>query len=123
VNRKDLFVKAPLELLEIPGLPPRLILLYSRLRLHAGRDGKCHPRHSTLADEISVKPRQLRNLLEQLRALRLIEWTRGRYFNSYRTLNPDRQWIAAQIGNGLPIEKMGILKEVLKRSKTVPASQ
>jgi hypothetical protein len=85
------------------GLHPRLALLYGKLAFHAGADGKCHPKHSTLAQEVGLKPRQVRNLLDQLHELRLLEWTRSGGPNDYRVLELDRQWIAYRIGNGVPI--------------------
>ena len=68
MNKKDPFVTAPLALMEIPGFPPRLILAYSRLVLHAGENGRCYPKHQTLAREIGMKSRrQIVNLLHELR--------------------------------------------------------
>ncbi len=46
VNAKDPFIQtlaAYDELLELPGLHPRLRELYGRLKLHAGKDGRCYP--------------------------------------------------------------------------------
>jgi hypothetical protein len=97
------FAKASLELMNVPGFPARLQLLYARLCLYAGSDGRCHPKHETLAKEIGIRRRQVLALLQQLRRFRLIEWTRGRYFNGYRVLNPDVQWIAHQMCRGVHI--------------------
>ena len=117
------FTKVDDELVKL-GLPPRLVMLYGRLAYHAGTDGKCYPTHATLAREVGLKRRQVINLLNDLEALKLLEWTRGRRSNSYRPLDPDVQWIAHIMCNGLHIsdvqriahrkEYIGVLKEVLK---------
>jgi hypothetical protein len=103
MNATERFTKAYDQLIGL-GLPPRLELLYGKLAYHAGKDGKCHPKHSTLAREIGLKSaRQVRTLIDLLHQLHLVEWHRGRYFNTYRVLNPDRKWISHLIGSGLPI--------------------
>jgi hypothetical protein len=56
---------------------------------------------------------QVRNLLDSLRQLRLIEWTRGRYYNTYRVLDPDRQKIADR-------KEEASSKEALKRGPQPP---
>jgi hypothetical protein len=97
------FIKTDLGLLAL-HLPSRLRELYGRLRLYAWKDGKCFAKHATLASEIGLRSdRQVRNLLDQLRQLRLIEWQRGRYSNHYVVLNPDRKWISGLTGNGFPL--------------------
>jgi hypothetical protein len=124
-----LFVKVPLELLSL-GLPRTLLLLYARLRLYAGENGKCHPKHSTLAKEFRVSRRHILYLLGALQRLRLIEWTRGPHFNWYRVLDPDVKWISHQMRNGFHISdvkstshrKDSSSKEARKRSPQPPAA-
>jgi hypothetical protein len=124
MNEQDLFVKVRLDLLAL-GVKPRLLDLYGRLQLYAGKAKTCYPKHSTLAREVGLRTeRQIWNLLDQLRQLHLVEWKRGRYFNTYRVLDPDRKWISGQIGNGFPFSdrkrisdrKESSSKEVFKRS-------
>jgi hypothetical protein len=94
---KELFVKTDVDLLSL-GLPSRLLHLYGRLRLYAGRSGKCCPKHSTLAKEIGLRSREhLQRLVAKLQRLRLIESKRGRYFNTYRVLNPDVTFLSHQM--------------------------
>ena len=103
----ELFLQVDLQMLAEFGLPPRLLMLYGRLRLHAGKDGKCFVRHEKLAEEIGLhgkyRDRQVRKLLNQLRQLRLISWRRGRYCNYFDVHDPDRNWISGQTGTGVPL--------------------
>jgi hypothetical protein len=131
MNATERFTKANDQLISL-GLPPRLVLLYGRIAYHAANSGRCFAKLQTLAQEIGLKSehsdRQVRNLLDQLHQLRLIEWTRGRYSNTYRVLDPDRNWISAQIGNGFPFSdrkrtsdrKESSSKEVLKEPLPIP---
>ena len=102
----NLFLQIDPQMLPELGLPLRLLTLYGRMRLHAGKSGKCFVRHSVLAKEIGLRSkwndRQVRKPLNQLRQLRLISWRRGRYCNYFDVLSPDRNWV--------PIEKMFIIK-------------
>jgi hypothetical protein len=104
MNKQDLYIQTPVELMKL-GLPPRLLDLYGRIRLYSGKDGTCFAKQSTLAKEIGItSDRQIRNLLDQLRRLRLIEWTDGACHapNTYRVLRPDRKWISGLTGKGFP---------------------
>jgi Helix-turn-helix domain len=93
------FIKMHTELLGL-GLPRTLVALYGQLEFHAGKDGKCYPTHERLAREIGLKDRKhVVKLLGRLRVLRLIEWTRGRYSNSYRVLKPDVAFIRHQMSS------------------------
>ena len=79
------------------GLPLRLALLYGRLAYRAAI-GKHEIEHGELAQEIGVGRREhVQRLLKQLRRLKLIDWKRGRYSNTYRVLDPDQQFIAAHV--------------------------
>jgi hypothetical protein len=106
MNPTDRFTKVYDELIAL-GLSPRLVLLYGRLVYHAGKDGKCYPKQSTLAKEIGLTSRRSRahvlRLLKELRRLRLIEWTRGRYSNAYQVLNPDVTFLRHQMSSGCDI--------------------
>ena len=145
MNQPDLFIKVPVELLSL-GLPSRLLHLYGRLRLHAGKDGKCWVTHDKLAEEIGLRSirwgdRQVRNLLTELRRLRLISWQRRRYWSDFVVYPPDRKWISDLIasdrkttsdltGNKFPLcnvserKKISDRKDVgFKRSSEKKASQ
>jgi hypothetical protein len=125
-----LFLQVDLQMLSEFGLAPRLLVLYGRLRLHAGKDGNCFVKHTTLAREIGLRSdRQVRNLLTQLRRLRLITWRRSRYISHFEVLTPDRKWISGQTGNGFPLsdrkrvsdrKEGSSSKEVLKRGPLTP---
>ena len=79
------------------GLPLRLALLYGRLAYRAAI-GKHDLNHGELAKEIGLGTRQhVQRLLKLLQRLRLIEWKRSRYWNIYRVLDPDQQFIAAHV--------------------------
>lgn len=103
--------------------------LYARLVLFSGKDGRCNPSHETLASELGIRPRQIRNLLKELSECELVKWRRTRSSASYEIFPPenfkipdrqliaalDRQRIAGEIGNALPIKrglKTGSLKDV-----------
>ena len=114
------------------GLPPRLVLLYGKLAFHAGKDGRCYPTHETLAGEIGLtSPRSrehVQRLLRQLQRLRLIEWKRGRYFNTYQVLDPDVTFLSRQMQPRSHISDVTLkshrkeeeLTEVLKEAPTNP---
>ncbi len=59
-------------------LPQSAKLLYGRLLLYAGKNGRCNPSHATLGAEIGVSPRQVSKLLASLSAAGLISWKRTR---------------------------------------------
>jgi hypothetical protein len=77
-----------------------MVVLYGYLRLYADKDGTCSATHAEWGKIIKLRTtRQVCNLFDQLRQLRLVEWTRGRDFNTYRVLEPDIEWITAQAPN------------------------
>jgi hypothetical protein len=93
------FIKSHTELIDL-GLPKTMVLMYGVIDFMAGRNGDCWPTHEFLAQRCGLKStRQVRRNLEGLRRFKLIEWTRGRYFNRYRALAPDWQWIADLLAN------------------------
>src|SRR5215831_9265685 len=107
------FSKAYNDLIEL-GLPLRLVVLYGRLEFHAGKNGHCHPRHSTLAKELGLRRRQtIPPLLAELRDLHLIEWIRrGPHANQYRILAPDINLVKDVRKSGhLDVRKSGHRKE------------
>lgn len=93
---KDGFTKVSDELIKL-GLSPRLVMLYGRIVFHFNV-GECFQQHKTLAKEIGLTSKGSREyilrLLKELHRLRLIEWKRGRYSNTYTPLPPDREWIS-----------------------------
>ena len=75
-------------------------LAHGRLKLYAGQDGRCYPSHQTLAREVCLSSRRLRDVLRELREAGLITWTRTRGSNHY-TVFPERQKTASQTGGEL----------------------
>jgi len=96
------FVAIPYKVFRDPELSHAAKLVYGRLRLYGGADGKAFPKHETLAAEVSIQPRQLRNVLEELQNAGWIDWKRTRTGCVY-TVFPDRQNTAAEIGKKLPV--------------------
>jgi hypothetical protein len=133
-----LFIQIPMEVVSDPSVSHAAKLVYGRLLLYRGRDGRCNPAHHTLAAEVCIRRRQVKNVLDELKARGWITWTRTRNSCFYTICgpvpdrqkiahldNPDRQEIAPQIGNKLPIKigkklpiKRCIRKEVLKISSS-----
>ncbi len=122
-SMKGLFVPVPIELLSL--LPPRLALLYGRLVLYAGKDSRCHPKHSTLARDLRVDRVTIYRDLLRLKDLGLIVWKRGRYTNQYEIKIPDvaalqRQMLQGRnisdVTQGRNTEKDHHQQEPLKRS-------
>ena len=81
------FMTLPLVIARNLELSGNAKLLYSRLMLYAGKNGICTPSHETLAAEIGVKERQVRNILAELKGCSLVSWHRRRTSSSY-TVNP-----------------------------------
>src|SRR5262245_56767439 len=104
MNQTERFTKVYDELIGL-GLPPRLVMLYGRLAYHAGADGKCFPKHSTLAKEIGLRKRwsrrQVINLVSQLEVLKLIKSVRRRGPSAYEILRPDVKWISHLVEKGI----------------------
>jgi hypothetical protein len=98
------FVAIPYVVFSDPGLSHAAKLTYGRLKLYAGEDGRAFPKHETLAEEVCLRPRQLKNVLVELRAAGWIGWTRARASCLY-TVFSDRQKIAHHIGKKLPIRQ------------------
>lgn len=121
------FMKIPLAISRNRELTQTAKLLYGRLLLFAGKNGSCTPSHETLAAEIGIMPRQIRNALAQLSDFGLVDWRRTRSSSSYEVRPPeclkspdrqqsatlDRQSITDQSGNALPI-KRGLKRSCLK---------
>jgi hypothetical protein len=63
----------PEALVRWPKLSPGAKIAYGRLARYAGQDGSCHPRQETLAREIGVSERQIRNYLTELTTHRLLK--------------------------------------------------
>ena len=67
-NPHKLFVGSfiPNALMRCPDISATAKLLWARLAQYAGRDGKAWPKQATLAEEIGITGRQVRNLLAEL---------------------------------------------------------
>lgn len=122
-----LYAQLDLEIMSDKGISRTAKALYGRLLFFAGKDGRCNPSHETLAAQLGVGDRQIRNLLRELRNVGLISWRRTRSSASYE-INPpeaaftpdrkltsglDRKSISCEIGNALPI-KRGLKRSCLK---------
>lgn len=99
-GREPKFVQIPLWVLHNDALSPSAKLTYGRLKLFAGTNGQCFPKHDTLAREVCLSPRRLRDVLTELRGAGLIDWTRRR--SSCAFTFPDRQNTASLSGGKLP---------------------
>jgi hypothetical protein len=109
------FAKVYDELLAL-GVPLRTATLYGKLEFMAGKKGQCWPTQGTLAKMLRLKTRQqVHNLVEQLRALRLLEVERSRHFCRYRVLPPDVKWILHLTSNGFDISDV---KRILHRKES-----
>lgn len=72
------FVAVDYEVFIDSSLSPAAKLLFARLKLYAGTNGLAYPKHRTLAREMCMSDRQVRTLLNELRALNRINWRRTR---------------------------------------------
>ena len=66
----------PEQLLSFTGISPAAKLCYGRLTRYAGKEGKCFPRQDTLASEIGVSERMIREYLRELEIGGFIETLR-----------------------------------------------
>ena len=75
----------PETILRLPGstLSPGAKLTYGALLFRAGRDGRCFPKHDTLAASIGCSASAVRRNLGDLRRLKLIESERRQWHNQY----------------------------------------
>src|SRR4051794_31524094 len=77
--RRDRFAKIPYSVLFDRTLSRDARLLYAVLVTHWWKHGECFASHATLAEELGVKERMLRNYLsELLRAGHIVKRPRGR---------------------------------------------
>lgn len=67
------YAPVPLWLLMRVGVSNGAKLLYARLMLYAGKNGKAFPRQVTLGADLGVSDRQVRRLLKELEALSLVK--------------------------------------------------
>lgn len=129
------FIKISLESLRDPRLSPGAKLLEGRIACYIGKnpDGVCWASQETLADDLGIKSRQVRNLLSELRESGRLEWRRTKRGTCrYRLLDrqasatqgtqeaQERQLNAAKTGNILP-DHQAIncrQKEVLKEQQS-----
>ena len=98
------FIIVPYAVLTDGSISHAAKLTYGRLKFYAGEDGRAFPKHETLAREVCLQPRQLKNVLVELRAAGWISWTRARTSCIY-TVHSDRQETADQIGKKLPMRQ------------------
>src|SRR5262249_29992952 len=77
------FVQVPYDVYTDPDLTSTEKLVIGRLILFAGKDGRCYPSHETLAAELRLKPRQVRNLMASLKQKGWIAWRRTGKSNAY----------------------------------------
>lgn len=126
-NRKGpAFMIVPLDILHNDSLTPNAKLLYCRLLLFAGKDGRCNPSQETLMREMRVGNSQIRTLLNELRKYSLVQWKRTQTSCSY-AINPPECFVDPDCQNtGSPIvdkptsgvsvnqQQKEVLKEVLK---------
>lgn len=68
-------------------------LCYARLSQYAGKNGHCFPKQSTLAEELGVSERQLRDYIRELISLDLLESTQHGIGASNSYLFLDHPWI------------------------------
>jgi hypothetical protein len=133
------FITIPYEVFADPRLSHAAKLTYGRLKLYAGKDGLCCPKHETLAREVCISDRQLRTVLSELKDAGWIDWSRIRTSCVY-TISSDRKKtsdLAAETGRKLPIRseenfrsrseenfrhKRSIEKKLEKRSLTTCSS-
>jgi hypothetical protein len=84
------FAKLHLSILRQSALSFGAKCLYARLVTFAGRNGVCNPSDATLAGELGISDRRVRELRVELRDWNLVSWRRTQKANSYR-LNPPEQ--------------------------------
>ena len=82
------FIKVPLVLSRNQNISPSAKLVYGRLVLYKGKDGKCNPSHETLASEVGLKQSRVREVLLELRDYGLIDWKRTRTSSNYIVNSP-----------------------------------
>jgi hypothetical protein len=106
MNFQPDFIPIPYGVFSDPDLTPAAKLVYGRLKLYSGKVGHCCPKQETLAQEVCLKKRQLRNVLVELRDAGWISLVRART-NCVYTVYPERQLIATletpESGNKLPV--------------------
>ena len=115
INPYKLFIGAflPNWLLHRPELSQGSKLCYARLAQYAGDHGYAWPSQTTLAEELCVTPRQIRNYLAELTHHQLIEsvcvafgGTNRYYFRWHRWMGmeeTERKETSAQSGSILPL--------------------
>ena len=102
LSRDPAFIQIPYLVLRDAEISHAAKLVYGRLKLYAGRNGQCNPKHETLAREVCLSVRQVKNVLIELRRAGWVDWHRTRTSCQYK-VHPDRQERASQIGKKLPI--------------------
>lgn len=85
------YIPIPYEVFTDSSLSHGAKLLFGRLKVYAGKDGKAFPKHETLAGEMCVSARQVRSLLVNLKARNMIDWTRTRSSCIFE-IKPREEW-------------------------------
>ena len=75
-NLRHGFAQVPNVVLRDPSLTGNEKVLYALLLSYAWHDDECFPGQETLAHDMGLKPRAIRQLLVKLKAKRLIGWKR-----------------------------------------------
>jgi len=112
----------PLQVLRQKGLSFGAKCLYARLRTYAGNDGVCNPSDATLARELGVTDRRVREMRNELRECRLLSWRRTQKANAYAVNppeqfhKPDRKESPCQSGTGLPVRSEAAFRSDRKKA-------
>ena len=118
------FLRVPLTISQRTDISPTAKLLFGALAMHAGRlDGKrpAYPNQTTLAAELGLKERRIRDALRELADLGLVEVHRRRFGgakgtgNLYWLRQPHRQYPASDHR-----QNTASIKEHVKREHSQP---
>lgn len=84
-------------------------LLYCILLRYCGNDESCFPSQATLAKDMSISPRQTRNLLDELIRADLVlrrrkGWNRSNTYIVTKSFTVERKGTAFQLGSKFPLQ-------------------
>jgi helix-turn-helix protein len=105
-----------------PDLSHAAKLLFARLKLYAGHDGKAYPKHDTLAREMCLSDRQVRTVLAELKALNRIAWTRTRGSCQF-TIKPPEDWKKSSDQDRKESSDLNGRKPPIKTGRKVPTEK
>ena len=119
------FAQIPLQLMRRPDLSFGAKCLYARLKLYAGKNGICNPAQKTLATELGICDRRIRELLSELRRCSLLNWRRTQKASSF-TVNPAEEFRspdwkkdAGQSARKVPLS----MEESVRSERTKPSDK